>query len=387
MRQDSACGVEEREMKHNIEYKNVAPDRKEHVQTLYEQHLASLQKHVQSFPSDTVFLHGVIEQHPSRERYRVSLTLHLPQRVLSAQEEDHAVNDTIREAFSELERQLDKHKAFLRQEHLWRRPARCAQLRQEGHPAPGTLTADAPEIYLTVIQTHLKKLYNFVRRELASRQAAGDLRPGELTLEDVVDAVVLQGAREFASRPPHLAVDRWLLQLALAYIAKECKRLKAERAGALHIEAPARPDPAREVPTLRFDDEMYEFYQPDEKLRLEDLVPDPYVLTPEQVIDSLPLQRYINQTLAQLPQAWRTAFVLHHIEDLTIPEVAQLTGTNAEEVERALLQAREFLRQKLLEADLAALPEDSEAGQRFFSTAAEVDVPEALNERISAHMR
>jgi len=65
-------------MKHNIEYKNVAPNRKEHIQTLCERYLVSLQKHLQVFPSDTVFLYGVIEQHPSRALSRVSLTLHLP---------------------------------------------------------------------------------------------------------------------------------------------------------------------------------------------------------------------------------------------------------------------------------------------------------------------
>ena len=116
-------------------------------------------------------------------------------------------------------------------------------------------------------------------------------------------------------------------------------------------------------------------------------MPDPYVPTPEQVIESRDLQRYINQTLALLPPLWRTAFVLHHIEDLTIPEVAHLTGATEDEVKRALIYAREFLCQKLLEADLIELPEDSEAAQRFFSTAADVDVPETLSERITAAMR
>jgi hypothetical protein len=78
---------------------------------------------------------------------------------------------------------------------------------------------------------------------------------------------------------------------------------------------------------------------------------------------------------------------LHHIEDLTIPEVAHLTGTTEDEVKRALIYAREFLRQKILEADLAELPENSQAAQHFFSTAADADVPEALSERITARMR
>ena len=36
---------------------------------------------------------------------------------------------------------------------------------------------------------------------------------------------------------------------------------------------------------------------------------------------------------------------------------------------------------------MAELPENSQAAQHFFSTAADADVPEALSERITARMR
>jgi hypothetical protein len=44
--------------------------------------------------------------------------------------------------------------------------------------------------------------------------------------------------------------------------------------------------------------EILDFYQPDEDLKLEDLVPDAHVPTPEQILESRDLQRYVNQTLA-----------------------------------------------------------------------------------------
>ena len=250
------------------------------------------------------------------------------------------------------------------------------------------LTAQEREFYLALIQPHLKKLYNFARRKIAFYLATGDVLPGELTPEEVVDAVVPQGAHAFASRPPHLTVDRWLFTLALAYFASEVRRLKAERASTLRVEATAPAEPAKEVATLEGDDEIYAFYQPDESVRLEDLVPDPHVPSPEQVAESRDLQRYVNQTLAQLPQAWWTAFVLHHVEGFTVPEIAHMTGSTEDDVDRALVSTREFLRQKLLDTELAALPSAPDAAHlQFFSTVVDVDMLEALSGQLAERVQ
>ena len=64
-------------------------------------------------------------------------------------------------------------------------------------------------------------------------------------------------------------------------------------------------------------------------------------------MESRDLQRYINQTLAQLPQAWWTAFVLHHVEGFTVPEIVHMTCSTEDDAHRALVYTREFLRQKL----------------------------------------
>jgi RNA polymerase sigma factor (sigma-70 family) len=99
-------------------------------------------------------------------------------------------------------------------------------------------------------------------------------------------------------------------------------------------------------------DEIFDFYQPDEDLKLEDLVPDANVPTPEQILESRDLQRYVNQTLARMPKAWRDAFVLHHAEGLSLGEVAAVTGQPQPEVRRHLEHAREFLRQKIADSGL-----------------------------------
>ena len=105
-------------MKRTIELKHVAP--KEHVRHLLEELLDRLEEKLSHFPSDAVSIHAVFEENGSHTLYRTSLTCHVPGHMIAAHDEHRDAGATIREAFAELERQLEKRKAFLRHEHLRR---------------------------------------------------------------------------------------------------------------------------------------------------------------------------------------------------------------------------------------------------------------------------
>src|SRR5262249_18545608 len=83
---------------------------------------------------------------------------------------------------------------------------------------------------------------------------------------------------------------------------------------------------------------------------------------------------YIARTLATLPRVWRRAFTLHYVEGATAAEIARMTRRAESEVERHLEYAREYLRQRLLEAGFEAPPYD-QAALTGFGTAADVEVP------------
>jgi DNA-directed RNA polymerase specialized sigma24 family protein len=135
------------------------------------------------------------------------------------------------------------------------------------------------ETFFTSASRHLNRLYEFVRRQLAYFESVGDLMPGELTTEDVVDAVLLRAYHDYVKEPADQEVGSWLVERATEEIRREVKRLKSERNRSVHIEEdiPETP-PAEEVSTLG--EEILEFYQPDEDLRLEDIFPDADISTP-----------------------------------------------------------------------------------------------------------
>jgi ribosomal subunit interface protein len=121
-------------MKRMIELKHVGP--KEHVKGLLEELSDRLEEKLAHFQRDAVSLHIVFEENGAHKLYRVSLACHVPGHTVAAHEERRDAGLAIREAFAELERQLEKQKASLRHEYLRRhqaqrkrRPERRAPLR------------------------------------------------------------------------------------------------------------------------------------------------------------------------------------------------------------------------------------------------------------------
>ena len=118
-------------MRRAIELKHVGP--KEHVRRLLEDLLDRLEDKLSHFPDDAVSIHVMFEENGSHKLYRASLTCHVPGHTVAAHEERRDAGSAIREAFAEIERQLEKQKATVRHEHLLRRSKR-ARRRPEAGP-------------------------------------------------------------------------------------------------------------------------------------------------------------------------------------------------------------------------------------------------------------
>jgi RNA polymerase sigma factor (sigma-70 family) len=331
-------------MKHNIKFKYFEP--KARVRKLIENLIKRLEKLVKDFSDETVFLRVLIEENAVRTLYHISVTLDLPGRVLAAKEERHDVDETIRAAFAEIERQIKRYKAGMRGEQFWKRVTRRAQVRRKKKVEAVPPEERKRELFTGIIEQHLKKLHDFVRREIAYHQSTGELAVGYLSAEDVVDATVLRAYDEFEKKPDSLEIDRWLIKLAIEQLESEIERAKAERDDVIYIG-----EVIPEVPLMKeastAGDETQDIYQPYEDLRLEEVIRALEATLPEEVAESREMQHYFNRTFASLPKMWRRVFVLHYVEGLTVREVAEVAGLTEAEVSRYLEYAREYLQQKL----------------------------------------
>lgn len=362
-------------MINNVTYRHLDKPEKAKARQAIKAHVdKDLTPLLQHFDSELVRLHGLVERHTKRRLYRASLQLRLPRKVLAAREEGEDIELVLREAFAELARQLKKHKSLLNNESLWRRPARRRQLRELARG--GGRTEEQQALFRDLIKSHLKGLYNFVRREIAYLTASGELLPGQVTPDDVVDDVVVRAYAQQSERPAKLALEHWLRQLALTVLDEQVAR-RLPSARLVSLETPVESEIEED------DEQLYEYYQPDEALRLEDLIVSPEASAPESALARYELALRSQQLLAWLPRPWRQVVVLADVDGLNDDEIAEVLGIPATMVATLRQFAEAYLRTKLRDGGYAAPAEEAPEGGWVLDPLT-IDLPGEIEEDILA---
>jgi RNA polymerase sigma factor (sigma-70 family) len=336
-------------MKHSLEFKNLEPEND--LRQLIDARIRHIERKIQGFPPDEVFLRVLVEWNPANKLGNVSITLDMPGKILAAKEESRQLNAAVRDAFAEIGRQLENHKATLRGEHFWKRLARREELRRKKIEGLPSEQRDF-QSFFEVVRPHLNKLEEYIRHALALATARGDLIQDEMSEEDLMDATLLRAYREFKKDPARGEIGNWLIRLATEELAAEVERSIRERELTRSIEedVPEIP-PAQEVSTLG-EDILY-FYQPDEDLKLEDLVPDLELPTPEETARTRELQECVRKALKTIPAEWRRVLVLQLMQGLSSAETARTLKKPQAEIEDILDQARQYMRRNLIELGCA----------------------------------
>jgi len=205
-------------------------------------------------------------------------------------------------------------------------------------------------MFFARIAPHLEQLSDFVRHQIAYLEAIGDLPAGELAPDDVIDEVLVRAYRDFDGD-----VDEATLRAKLGTLVREVLAAAVKSSRAWRRRTPARletdiPDtPPREwVTTLG--EERLDYWEPDGDLKLEDLVPDLEMPSPEDEAARRELRECVRSALAGLPRAWRRALLLRHLDGLAGPRLARALGTSPSEIRRVLDHAQEYVRQRLAES-------------------------------------
>ena len=109
-------------MKRFIELKHIGP--RTQVRKLIDELLDRLEHKVRHFSPDAVSAHVLFEENGTRTLFRASVTCHVPRRMVAAHEEQRDPGAAIRQAFKEVERQLEKQDTMERQRHRRKRAVR-----------------------------------------------------------------------------------------------------------------------------------------------------------------------------------------------------------------------------------------------------------------------
>jgi len=221
--------------------------------------------------------------------------------------------------------------------------AQTAQQREA--PTDRDLRAQAAagdrEAFIHLVERHLDDLYRFAAREIRYRESVEDLEPGELTAEDVISEATLTALQLLKRVPAGFPFKRWLPHLVLALIERAVRHSR-ERRDQEQVRLERGLSAALEG-------ELFDFYQPDDSLTWEDVIPYGGTSSLEELLALQEDWATLEAALNSLPADQRQVFVLHAIEGLPLKQIAALQRRRLEDVKKLYQEGRESLRVQLVD--------------------------------------
>jgi RNA polymerase sigma factor (sigma-70 family) len=300
-------------------------------------------KRLQVFRPELVHLKGLVEQNSVRTGVTVSLNLRLPSGQMATEESAPTPTAALKAAFESLLLQIGRHKELLRNSHKWRR-----RRTQEGRPLPQVpfeetvaaipaLAATADDVR-SYVNANFRRLGLFVEREIFFRESSGDLDPGSLSAEEVVDEAVAAALDEKVEKPGRMGLEPWFYHLAIRAMDDLSAR-DSNGKGDVNLQEVRRRRRERAS-----DEPRLQFHQPDETMTNESGIADRGTATPEELAYTDEMVALVQLALKGANPADREAFVLYGLEGFTAEEIAAITDRKREEVEQSIARARERLR-------------------------------------------
>jgi RNA polymerase sigma factor (sigma-70 family) len=298
----------------HISYKiSKTPD----LEKLINQQVEKLGKYLQVFRPDLVHLKGTLEENSARQGFVVLLNLRLPSGQMTSQESGPTATVAIKAAFDAVTEQLKKHKEVLRNRHKWARQRERGRAEIRTVPFEETVAAIRPEQISasdisSYINVNLPRLKRFIQRELGHRESLGELLPGQIAVEEVVDEAIADVLSEQHDKPEPMKLEPWLYRLA------------KQAMGRIHFEDLGEVG-----------------------LSEENVIPDPAANSPEDLAARRELISLVEVTLRDAGHNEREAFILYTIEGFTPEEIADISNRSVEEVRASIRKAREHLQRAL----------------------------------------
>jgi RNA polymerase sigma factor (sigma-70 family) len=322
--------------------------KKPDIERQFNLYVEKLRKRLQVFRPELVHLHATIEPSSGREGISVSLNLRLPSGQMAVSGVGPTPVVALKSAFDDLQEQVAKHKARLREKYRWphlRRGSRDPRLQPQvpfeetvaAVKLPGISSSDIS----SWVDANLARLVRFVERELHYREANGQLRPGSVAAGEVIDETIVTALGDNVDKPERLALEPWLYRLAMRSLDSLVAR-NVEHEATVSLYQGVKP------PNVEASDEaQLQFHQPDEAMVAQDNIPDRGTANPEEIAYSDEMIALVDTALLGARGEDREAFLLYAIEGFSPEEIAVIGDHSVEEVRESISAAREHLRKNL----------------------------------------
>jgi DNA-directed RNA polymerase specialized sigma24 family protein/ribosome-associated translation inhibitor RaiA len=269
---------------------------------------------------------------------------------------DHRV--AIDQIVDKLTMEIRRHKERLRHENVHHRRDHRERDFAAAEPHLTAIYRDGDrDVFFDMLRPLLRTLRDHARRELIIAQLEGDIPPGELTVSDLLDEVLLRAWDEWNDRPRHQRLDRWMVRLLHEILDERGfkppdARDKSNAPGAAAMQSVSLYE------RLREDDPRYEaengwaiennpYWPWVEPLTLDEVLPAEEATEPWHQLTAREQWCLILDELNSFPRDQRRAFTLHVLEGWDIVDIAMTQNRSVEEVWADVEVVRRTLRERL----------------------------------------
>ncbi|OSI23688.1 RNA polymerase sigma factor [Bradyrhizobium canariense] len=166
------------------------------------------------------------------------------------------------------------------------------------------------DAFQQLVVLHLDELFAAAQRDIRYHVALGDLRYDDLAPQELIGETLLRAWRDRRRKPRSLGIRPWLLGLQFRVLTRIVRQERLlQRFISTSLEAPV-PEP----PIYDDDESFWEWFQPDEMVRWED------ILSSDASPD--PAAELLDRDMAGLSPLVRQVLVLRQIHHLTFAEIA-----------------------------------------------------------------
>ncbi len=315
------------------------------LEKLINQQAEKLGRYLQVFRPELVHLKGIVEENSARQGTVVSLNLRLPSGQMASQESSPTAIAAIKAAFDDITEQVKRHKELLRNQHKWPRRRGPGRATVGTVPFEQTMAAVKPDQIsfsdiAGYVNINLPRLQRFIQRELQYREDQGQLSPGQIRMEEVVDETIADALCNQNDKPERFKLEAWVHRLAKQAI--DTLAMDGSDQGQVPLE---RSHGQQNVQGS--DEAVLQFHQPDENLVEENVIADPTANTPEELVARRELINLVETTLRGAGRDEQEAFILFTIEGFTLEEIAEIGNHTVEEVRAAIRRASDHLQRAL----------------------------------------
>ncbi|KGO32794.1 hypothetical protein JT06_18355 [Desulfobulbus sp. Tol-SR] len=341
-------------MKMNIYLPGIASTKQDKAKTLIKERI---KHHMEPYLTNTGGSNSEIavvatKQADGAGEWEIRLRTYLPPKAfLVAQSQADKLEHAIEAALANLLEKVESHIARVRRQESSKRRSRRSRLKKL-KKQQDALSSGSVNDARSMIDKLLPKLKRAVKRELTFLRCQGDLPPNYPTIQDVVNEVV---AAVIAVWKPGMNSQEAYLRLLKEMHEVLDKEVQASRTFgemvSLEEQAPIDPTDQAEI---MVGEEFYEFWQPDELLRIEDVIAGEASEIPATGTRDDQKVGYTLRLLKDLPIAWRRALMLHELEDIAEEELTRILGVDLPTVSSRITQADHYVRARLMEAGFEA---------------------------------